>query len=127
VAELDDDAWIEATLDPDERQGVPAPFVDTQPRVISVAVHGVRHRELPILQGPCQGRFLALEARRRYDRRVWKFEVFKTDGGDWCWRLVQHNAVILVESSSSFPRRADAVRAAEETRAGIGAATVDVL
>lgn len=58
---------------------------------------------------------------------MWKFEVFKDDGGGWRWRLVQRNTLIVVESSEVFGRRGDAKRAAETTRDEIGAAPVDVL
>lgn len=58
---------------------------------------------------------------------MWKFEVFKEEERGWRWRLVQHNAVIALESSESFGRRADAKQAAETARQEIGAAPVDVL
>ena len=58
---------------------------------------------------------------------MWKFEVFKDDDGGWRWRLVQRNTLIVVESSKSFERRADAKREAEITREVIGAAPIDLL
>lgn len=58
---------------------------------------------------------------------MWKFEVFKDDDRGWRWRLVQRNALIVVESSESFDRRFDAQRAAETAREQLGAADVVVL
>jgi uncharacterized protein YegP (UPF0339 family) len=58
---------------------------------------------------------------------MWKFEVFKDDGGGWRWRLIQRNTLIVVESSESFVRRAEAKAAAEATRAAIGSAAIDLV
>lgn len=58
---------------------------------------------------------------------MWKFEVFKDDERGWCWRLVQRNTLIVVESSTSFPRRSDAMDAALTARAEIGNANIEVL
>jgi len=58
---------------------------------------------------------------------MWKFEVFKDDGGGWRWRLVQRNTLIVAESSESFVRRSDAKDAAEKVRGEIAAANVVVL
>ena len=58
---------------------------------------------------------------------MWKFEVFKDEDGGWRWRLVQSNALIVIESSQSFGRRSDAKRAAETAREEIAAAPIVVL
>lgn len=58
---------------------------------------------------------------------MWRFEVFKVDDRVWRWRLVQGNTLIVVESSESFARRADARAAAEKAREAIGVATVEAL
>ena len=56
---------------------------------------------------------------------MWRFEVFKDDGGGWRWRLVQRNTLIVVESSQSFDRRADAKHAAMTARLELGNAPID--
>jgi uncharacterized protein YegP (UPF0339 family) len=58
---------------------------------------------------------------------MWKFEVFKDEDRGWCWRLIQCNTLIVVESSESFDRRSDAKQAAETARTEIGAANIDML
>jgi uncharacterized protein YegP (UPF0339 family) len=58
---------------------------------------------------------------------MWRFEVFKDEDRGWRWRLVQRNAVIVVESSEIFTRRADAVRAADDARAAIASASIDTV
>jgi len=58
---------------------------------------------------------------------MWKFEVVKDEDRGWSWRLVQRNALIVIESSESFSRQGDAKQAAEKAREEIGAANVVVL
>ena len=53
--------------------------------------------------------------------------MFKDEAGGWRWRLVQCNALIVVESSQSFARRGDAKQAALSARADIYNADVVVL
>ena len=53
--------------------------------------------------------------------------MFKDDIRVWRWRLVQLNTLIIIESSESFTRRSDAMRAAEAVRLEIGSAPVVVL
>lgn len=55
---------------------------------------------------------------------MWQFEVIKDDAAGWCWRLVQRNTLIVVESPQSYARRGDAKHAAEQARAEIAAALV---
>lgn len=58
---------------------------------------------------------------------MWKFEVFKSEDRCWCWRLVQCNTLIVVESSAIYGRRSDAKLAAEAARLEIGNAPIDAL
>lgn len=58
---------------------------------------------------------------------MWRFEIFKDEDSGWRWRLVQRKTLIVVESSEIFPRRSDALRAAENTRAEIAAASIDTV
>lgn len=58
---------------------------------------------------------------------MWKFEIFKDPDAGWRWRLVAHNALILLESPTSYERRIDAKQAAQAARDGIGKADVVVL
>jgi uncharacterized protein YegP (UPF0339 family) len=53
---------------------------------------------------------------------MWSFEIYKDDDG-WRWRLVQRNALVIVESER-FDRRADAKQAAEVARDEIAKASV---
>lgn len=55
---------------------------------------------------------------------MWRFEVFKDDDRGWRWRLIQHNTLIVVESSESFVRRSDAKHAALTARLKIGGAPI---
>ena len=55
---------------------------------------------------------------------MWSFEVFKHEDGGWRWRLVQRNVLIVVESSESYDRRGDAMRAADAARKEISAAAI---
>lgn len=58
---------------------------------------------------------------------MWKFEVFKSEDRGWRWRLVQRNTLIVVESSEIYPRRSDAMLAAETARLEIGQAPLHTL
>lgn len=55
---------------------------------------------------------------------MWKFEIYKEEGGGWRWRLVALNTVIVAESRESYDRRSDAKSAAEQARAEIGVASI---
>ena len=57
----------------------------------------------------------------------WKFEVYKGEDGDWRWRLVQLEVLIVVESLRGFRRRSDAEDAAQAARDEIGTAPIAAL
>jgi uncharacterized protein YegP (UPF0339 family) len=57
---------------------------------------------------------------------MWKFEVYKDQDDGWHWRLVQCNAVIVVDSER-FTRRSDAKQAAEAARSEIAKALIDLV
>ena len=57
---------------------------------------------------------------------TWRFRVAVTQHGSWFWELFNPAMTLCVRSPRSYPSPAEARAAAEQARAGIGAAPVEV-
>lgn len=55
---------------------------------------------------------------------MWKFEVYKDQGGSFRWRLKAANGQTVASSGESFSSHANARTAAENVKANAGSAAV---
>jgi len=55
---------------------------------------------------------------------MWKYELFKDEGGDWRWRLCGPDRVTVMTSGESFQSRGSARRALVKARNYAGQATL---
>jgi len=54
---------------------------------------------------------------------MWKFEVYRDEGGNYRWRLRTANGQVVASSCESFASHADAKEAVENVKANAGSAT----